>query len=275
MRTAVITGANRGIGYAVARQLGARDQRIVLVCRDPARGEDARAALARSGATVELVPGDLGTVATARTAADRIAAACPRIDVLVHNAGIWPTRPVRTADGLEQSFVTNHLAPFLLNHALAPALTATGGRVVQVSAGLAVKGVADPERTPTGADFHRIRTYCDTKLCNLLMVPLFARRWADTGITINAVHPGVIRTGLGDPGGATGLLLKAVKLLWKDTETGARPVLRLATDPGLAGVSGRYFDVDTETPPPGDPEPAQRLWDQALELTGLTRRDVA
>ncbi|HET9139023.1 SDR family NAD(P)-dependent oxidoreductase [Actinophytocola sp.] len=272
MRTAVVTGANRGIGYAVARQLGELGHRVVLVCRDRDRGETARAALAAGGATAQVVAGDLGSVAGIHTAAERIAAACPEIDVLVHNAGIWPTRP-RHTDGLEQSFVTNHLAPFVLNHTLAPRFAA-GARVVQVSAGLYVKGTADPERTPAGADFHRMRTYCDTKLCNLLLVPLFARHWRDTGVTINAVHPGVIRTGLGDPGGLTGLLLKTVKLLWKDTSTGARPVVRLATDPGLGGVTGRYFDVDREAPGPDDPELAQRLWAQALDLTGLARRDV-
>ena len=103
MRTAVVTGANRGIGFAVAQRLGELGHRVVLVCRDRDRGQAARAAL---GGAAELVVADLGSVPGIHAAAGRIAAACPDIDVLVHNAGIWPTR-ARHSDGLEQSFVTS------------------------------------------------------------------------------------------------------------------------------------------------------------------------
>ena len=89
-----------------------------------------------------------------------------------------PSCPRR--NGLEQAFVTNHLAPFLLNHELEPLLVASGARVVQVSAGLYVKGRADPARTPTGLDFHPVRTYADTKLCNLLLVPDASPNAGDT-----------------------------------------------------------------------------------------------
>jgi hypothetical protein len=131
--------------------------------------------------------------------------------------------------------------------------------VVQVSAGLYVKGAVDPERTPVGADFHPIRTYANTKLANLLMLPLFARRWQ--AVTIDAVHPGVIRTGLGDRRGPLGLLLKAVKLTWRSPEEGARPVVRLLHAPG----SGRYFNELREEPVAYDTDLARRLWDDAAK----------
>ncbi|MGV9771070.1 SDR family NAD(P)-dependent oxidoreductase [Streptosporangium sp. NPDC003464] len=274
-RTAVVTGGNRGIGYAVAARLLQDGCDVVLVARDRQRGEAARASLAGSGGTrVRLVVGDLSSVRRARAVAEALSETCPRIDVLVHNAGLWPSRRVLDEDGLEQAFVTNHLAPFLLNHELEPLLTASGARVVQVSAGLYVKGQADPERTPTGLDFHPMRTYADTKLCNLLLVPRHAERWKDAGVTINAVHPGVIRTGLGDRGGPLGYLLKAVKLLWKSPDVGARPVARLALDAEVAGLTGRYFHIEAEQPPApvaADAALADRLWTQALELTGLER----
>jgi NAD(P)-dependent dehydrogenase (short-subunit alcohol dehydrogenase family) len=136
--------------------------------------------------------------------------------------------------------------------------------VVQVSAGLYVKGRVDLDRTPSGADFHRMRSYCDTKRANLLLVPLFARRWQDAGVTIDAVHPGVIRTSLGDPGGALGAVLRLVKRRWAPPETGAAPVVRLADETG----TGRYFNIDTEEPLPSEADLASRLWDQARELTG-------
>ncbi|HEX2316116.1 MAG TPA: SDR family NAD(P)-dependent oxidoreductase [Thermomonospora sp.] len=274
--TVVVTGGNRGIGFAVAARLLEEGCDVVLLSRDRNRGERAREALARGAASrgPRLVVGDLSSVRTTREAAGALRDACPRIDVLIHNAGVWPARRTLTEDGLEQAFVTNHLAPFLLNHELEPRLTASSARVVQVSAGLYVKGQADPGRTPTGLDFNAMRTYADTKLCNLLLVPLFAERWQDAGVTVNAVHPGVIRTGLGDRRGPLGWLLKAVKLTWKSPATGAVPVTRLALSGEVAGLTGRYFHLTEEQPPApvaADRALAERLWAQACELTGVAR----
>jgi NAD(P)-dependent dehydrogenase (short-subunit alcohol dehydrogenase family) len=252
VKTAVVTGGNRGIGRAVVESLVAKGYRVVALSRQP---------VAIPGA--EVVTGDLASSRTVADAARVLAGACPSIDVLVHNAGVWPTRRLLNEDGIEQAFAVNHLAPFQLNLALEDRVR----RVVQVSAGLYVKGTVDPARTPTGADFHRMRTYCATKLANLLVLPLFARRWQDAGVTIDALHPGVIRTRLGDPGGPLGLVLKAVKLTWAKPADGAAPVVRLA---GAEGT-GRYFDVDEEAPLPHDPALADALWAQALELTGVAR----
>jgi NAD(P)-dependent dehydrogenase (short-subunit alcohol dehydrogenase family) len=249
MRTAVVTGGNRGIGLAVCEALVHKGFRVVAVVRDPA---------ASGPPDTEVVHGDLASRRTVAELAVRLAETCPTIDLLVHNAGVWPTRLRHNEDGIEESFAVNHLAPFQLNLTLESRLR----RVVQVSAGLYVKGRVDPERTPYGQDFHRMRTYCDTKRANLLLVPLFAQRWQD--VTIDAVHPGVIRTGLGDPGGALGLVLRMVKRRWAAPVDGAAPVVRLASDTG----TGRYFNVDAEEPGPDEPALAGQLWDQARELTG-------
>ncbi|OAA19788.1 dehydrogenase of unknown specificity, short-chain alcohol dehydrogenase like [Frankia sp. EI5c] len=310
--TAVVTGGGRGIGLAVAGQLARAGLRVVIVARDPARGERACAELRRTaldapcgtgdtrlphGAAgppeprIDLVVGDLSDSAGVRTAAERLLDACPRLDVLVHNAGIWPASRVLNADGVEQAFATNHLAPFLLNHLLRDRLAATGSHVVQVTAGLYAKARIDLGRTPRGEDFHPIRTYANTKAANLALVPLFAQDWwaAGAGIRIDAVHPGVIRTGLGDRPGPLGLVLKVAKRFWTPAEAGAAPVVRLALDAGPepgpgaglgaglgagfgAGASGRYFEVEKETPlgpPVNDPDLARGLWEQALALTGV------
>ncbi|GAA0283951.1 SDR family NAD(P)-dependent oxidoreductase [Cryptosporangium japonicum] len=270
-KTVVVTGANRGIGYAVAEELVRRGYRVVLVSRRAGASAAAAAALApvASGPPPVAAVGDLATLSGIRAAADTIRDACPRLDVLVHNAGLWPSRRTLTADGFEESFAVNHLAPFLLNHLLEPELAAARGRVVQVSAGLYVKGRADPARTPTGADFSGLRTYADTKLCNLLLMPLFAERWADRGITINAVHPGVIRTGLGDRSGPIGVLLRLAKRRWATPAEGAGPIVRLVTEPTGTGA---YHHLDEPTPltaPATDRALAERLWSQAAELTGV------
>lgn len=248
MRTAVVTGGNRGIGYALCEALARKDFRVVAVTRE---------APAPQG--VEVVHGDLSSRRTVATLAETLSKTCPTIDVLIHNAGIWPTKLRHNEDGIEESFAVNHLAPFQLNLALEQRLT----RVVQVSAGLYVKGKIDPTRTPWGKDFHRIRTYCDTKRANLLLVPEFAKHW-QANVTIDAIHPGVIRTNLGDPGGLLGAILRLVKRRWSPPETGATPIVRLATIPG----TGRYFNIDNEEPIPTDPDLAQQLWTQAKALTG-------
>ncbi|ONH61700.1 retinol dehydrogenase [Frankia sp. CcI49] len=305
--TAVVTGGNRGIGLAVASRLLHASVRVVLVARDPARGEQARAQLdadwrarnaLNTGSTgaghdagrprVLLVVGDLSDVAGVRATAAAVLDACPTLEILIHNAGIWPASRILNADGLEQAFATNHLAPFLLNHLLQERLAASRARVVQVSAGLYVKARIDLDQTPRGEDFHPIRTYATTKACNLALVAPFARRWQDagTGIRINAVHPGVIRTGLGDRRGPLGLLLKTAKRFWTPVEQAAPPITRLALDTeagagtapvvnggqDLGTVTGRYFEIGQEMPlasPLDDTALARRLWVQAAELTGV------
>ncbi|MBN6057694.1 SDR family NAD(P)-dependent oxidoreductase [Nonomuraea sp. RK-328] len=251
----VVTGGNRGIGRAVAAEAVRRGHRVTIVARRPDEG----AAAAREiGA--RLVVADLSSVRTVRQAAGQLATALPGIDVLVHNAALWPSRRVLNEDGFEQAFFTNHLAPFLLNHLLEERLR----RVVQVSAGLYVTGKVDPDRTPTGEDFHPMKTYANTKLANLLMLPLFAERWRAAGVTIDAVHPGVLRTGLGDRGGALGLILKTVKRAWKPAEQAAPVVADLLAAEG----TGRYFHESKQVPlqPAAlDDALARRLWNDAAK----------
>lgn len=272
-KNAIVTGGNRGIGHAVARALVARGLRVVILCRDEGAGRRARDELAAAGpGEVELVVGSLDSVRATRRAAAALAAACPTLDVLIHNAGVWPSRLERNEDGLERAFVVNHLAPFLLNHLLEPRLVEARARVVQVSAGLYVRGRPALDHTPTGGDFSALGTYPTTKLCNLLLVPRFAERWRGRGVTINAVHPGVIRTGLGDRSDLLGGVLRLVKRLWKTPEEGARPVVRLALDPALEGVTGRYYHLEEEAelhPVARNDELAAALWRQACELCGI------
>ncbi|WP_030453535.1 SDR family NAD(P)-dependent oxidoreductase [Herbidospora cretacea] len=252
----VVTGGNRGIGYAVCAELARRGHRVVVVARDAVRGEQAVRSLPGEAA---LVVGDLSAVSGMHAVAGRLAEVCPRIDVLVHNAGLWPSRLTLTADGLEEAFAVNHLAPFTLNRLLEDRLT----RVVQVSAGLYVKGKADPERTPYGRDFHPLRTYADTKRCNVETLPLFAERWRERGVTIDAVHPGVINTGLGARGGPAGLLLKVAKRFWKTPGQGAVPVVALTE----RSTTGRYYDELQEIPMNVDRDLGLRLWEQAGTLS--------
>ena len=250
-RVCVVTGGNAGIGKAIVQALAAQQAQVVLVSRDKERGETAVQDICQSlpNAHVELVVGDLGTIATTRQLAHTLLDRYPAIHVLINNAGIWPTKKQLNADGLEQSFMVNHLAPFMLNRLLFERLKASApARIVNVSAGLYVNGRVDLTKTPYGHDFHPIRTYASTKLCNVLCLPLEAAQLAGSGVTLNAVHPGVINTDLGIMRGPLGWLMKLVKRGWGTPEQGAVAPVWLATAPELASTHGQYFNEKEAIP---------------------------
>jgi NAD(P)-dependent dehydrogenase (short-subunit alcohol dehydrogenase family) len=246
MTTTVITGATAGIGLAIATDLARAGHRVLLVGRNPDRLASAatvvRGAAAGSTQVLEVV-GDLATVRGSRAVGDAIVQRLDRVDALVHCAGLWPTRKVITADGFEEAFAVNHLAPAILNERLRPLLAASApARIVQVSAGLYIKGRVDLERDPRGDSFHRFRTYATTKLWNLLGTLELARSLDGTSIAVTAVHPGVVRTKLGDPGGLLGVVLRLVKRSWLTPEQGARGPVYLVGAPDPAARHGMYFD---------------------------------
>lgn len=144
--------------------------------------------------------------------------------VLVHNAGIWPSRREVTADGLERAFVVNHLAAAALQESLL-AHEGCVSRILVISAGLAVKGRFDPARTPSGADFSAIRTYATTKLCFALWMRDVAARFPSVDVAV--VHPGVVRTGLGARSGPLGWLLAMAKRRWESPEACSARLARI------------------------------------------------
>jgi NAD(P)-dependent dehydrogenase (short-subunit alcohol dehydrogenase family) len=274
-RTIVVTGANAGIGKAVVHQLADAGHHVVAVSRDVARGraalEEIRSAV--PSARLDLVQGDLSTVAAVRDLTNRLLAAYPTIHVLVNNAGVWLNKRQLNADGIELTFMVNHLAPFLLSTLLLDRLKASApARIVNVNAGLYALGEADLDKLPTGANFKPFKTYMHSKLCNVYFTTELARRIEGSGVTINALHPGVIRTNLGNVGGLTGLLLKVVKRSWKTPEDGAKPIVRLAIAPDLTAANGQYFDELKQVPlakNAQDPELSQRLWELSEKLCSV------
>ena len=275
-RVCVVTGGNAGIGRAIVEALAQQQVRVVLVSRDKVRGETAVQEIhsALPQANIDLVVGDLSSVDKTRQLAQTLLNRYPAIHLLVNNAGVWPTKKQLNEDGLEMGFMVNHLAPFMLNQLLQERLRASApARIVNVSAGLYVNGRVDLQKTPYGHDFHPIRTYASTKLCNLLCLPLEAEQLADSGVTINAVHPGVINTKLGIMRGPLGWLMKLVKRSWATPEQGAIVPVWLATAPELAEVNGRYFNEKEEAPLADvaqNTELAQQIWQLSLDLTQIT-----
>lgn len=242
-RTAVVTGANSGIGYVTARELARRGARVLLACRSEERG---RAAVDRllgevPGARAEFAPLDLGDLASVRRFADAYDSA--RLDLLINNAGVMALPHRRTADGFETQFGVNHLGHFALTGLLLPRLLETpGARVVTVSSGLHALGNIDIGDLNSERNYRRWLAYGRSKTANLLFVHELARRLAATGAdtVAAAAHPGYASTNLQSAGprmmgrrGTERFMALGNRFVAQPATAGALPTLYAATAPGV------------------------------------------
>ncbi|WP_437739821.1 SDR family oxidoreductase [Sorangium sp. So ce1504] len=264
-KVCVVTGGNTGIGKETARGFAQRGAKVVLACRDTGRGEAARDDIARSTGRkdVEVIALDLGSKASIRAFGERFRAAHERLDVLVNNAGVWRSSRGTTEDGLEATFGVNHVGTWLLTQDLLPLLKKSApSRVVVLSSKLHYRGRMDWE----DLQFERRKygttaAYAQSKLANVLFTKALARRLEGTGVTVNAVHPGVVRTDLMRD--YPKLLMKLFNLFLLTPEQGAECSLHVATAPELAGVTGEYFEKSRIKPAAEaalDEAAQERLW---------------
>lgn len=295
-KTAIVTGANNGLGWATTRELLLHGAHVVLACRDVAKGHAAldRLRAEAVGAVGELraevLALDLSILSSVRSCAEAFLAAHDRLDLLVNNAGIMMTPYGLTADGYELQFGTNHLGHFALTGLLLDALAAApGSRVVSLSS-LAHRGGSMDFANPLFADggYSPSAAYNRSKLANLLFTHALDRRLRAAGQDTLAVaaHPGVVGTDLfGHVFDRPALRpARAVfNAVMPRPADGARPTLRAATDPGARG--GDYFGPGGPGELRGaprraksseaahDPATARRLWELSEELTGVRYLD--
>lgn len=247
-RVAVVTGANGGLGLEVARELARKGAHLVMASRDQAKAEAARASIREEipGASLELRPLDLASVASVREAAARILADHPRIDILVNNAGVMGIPERRTEDGFEMQLGVNHLGHFALTALLLPALLRSeDARVVSVtSTGRHARGELDPDNPHLVGRYDPWRAYGQSKLANVrFALELDARfRAAGTSARSIVVHPGFANTDLQarsvreTGGGRSQRFFRAAVARYGMTPArGALALLRAATDPGGEG----------------------------------------
>jgi NAD(P)-dependent dehydrogenase (short-subunit alcohol dehydrogenase family) len=272
-RVCMVTGASGGIGKATAAGLARRGATVALLVRSRARGEAARDEIARATGSrdLHLVLADLSRQADVRRAAAEVRAVFGAVHVLVNNAGTYTARRKETEDGIELQWAVNHLAPFLLAHLLMPALTAgSPARVVAVSSN--AHKFADlrwDDLQMKRGRYRGLRQYCNTKLANLLFTRELARRAADSGVTANAMHPGVVATELllgGFPP------LRLVRRFMRTPEQGAATAVYLATDPAAAAFTGEYFIESRPIrldPRATDDAAARRLWELSAAMVGV------
>jgi NAD(P)-dependent dehydrogenase (short-subunit alcohol dehydrogenase family) len=276
-KVVVITGATSGIGQVAAGRLADMGARVVLVARDRARGAALVSRLRARGPGLahRAHYGDLSSVADTKRVAAEIAAAEPRVDVLINNAGaLFNTRRV-TADGLELTFATNHVAYAVLTHGLRGCLAAGAPSRVINTASDAHRGATlafDDLQSARG--YSGLKVYGRSKLCNILYTRELARRWAGTGVTANSLHPGFVATRFGDQsGGLLSYVVRAAKLVAGiSPEKGAATLVYLASSPEVATITGGYFykcKAAQPTREAQDDAAARRLWSETERLAGI------
>ena len=281
-RTAVVTGANSGIGFETARALAAKGARVVLACRNEEKGRDAgrRLRAAVPGADARFEPLDLGALASVRRFAEKLAAEERRLDLLVNNAGVMMPPYGKTADGFETQIGTNHLGHFALTGLLLPLLRATAkARVVSVSSLAHFWGAIAFDDLQSERSYNATRAYGQSKLANLLFARELQRRFETAGVDAlsAAAHPGSTRTELQRH---SGLMNAIVAVFSQQPPEGALPSLYAATAPDVRG--GEYFGPSgfagclgppgraRSSPRANDAAAARRLWDVSEELTRVS-----
>ena len=287
-RTAIVTGANSGLGRIVARELARHGAKVIIASRDSAKGDAAAAAITAAfpSATVEAAQLNLADLASIRAFAGRTRAAEARLDLLVNNAGVMAAPYQKTADGFELQFATNHLGHFALTGLLLPLLRAqSGGRIVTVSSNSHKRGRMRFDDLQGERRYSRWGAYSQSKLANLLFALELDRRLkaAGSGLISVAAHPGYSATNLqlsGPPPYERLVMRVANRLVAQSAEIGALPLLYAATAPGLPG--GSYVGPDgmgemrghpilvRATKRANDAADARRLWEISERLTGIT-----
>jgi NAD(P)-dependent dehydrogenase (short-subunit alcohol dehydrogenase family) len=283
-RTAVITGANTGLGYETAAALATKGAHVVLAVRNLDKGKAAADLITRAtpGADVELQELDLTSLESIRAAADELRSKHDQIDLLINNAGVMMTPKSTTKDGFELQFGTNHLGHFALTNLLLDrVVAASGSRVVTVSSvgHRFARGIRFDD-LQWERDYGRIRAYGQAKLANLLFTYELQRRLQGTNTIAVAAHPGGSRTEL--TRNLPPLVAAASRLaepFFQSADMGALPSLRAATDPGVLG--GQYYGPDGFGEQRGYPKVVAsseashdvhaqaRLWKVSEELTGV------
>ena len=277
-RVVVVTGANSGIGLAASRRLASMGAQVVMVCRDPQRGEAARRSVAEraKGEPPLLELADLSSLDAVRDLASRIAGRFERLDVLVNNAGILLPRRSESVDGIEMTFATNVLAGFLLVHELLPLLRGTeSSRIVHVtSGGMYTQKIDVEDPFFESKPFNGVVAYAQTKRAQVILSEMWADRLNADGITSNCMHPGWADT----PGVRDSLprFYGLMRPILRTPDQGAYTLVWLAASDEAATYTGRLFFDRTPrrthvmSRTKESPSDRDRLWALCAELCGIS-----
>ena len=272
----VLTGATSGIGKALAADLAKTGETLVIVAREAGRGSTVlkELTLAAQNRNIDLQLCDLSILSSVRNLAEILRSRYQTIDVLINNASVYRRKRVVTVDGYEEMFAANHLGPFLLTNLLLEPLQAA----VQANGSARILNLTAPSTVPLNFDdlhgernFNSLKTFGATKMANLLFTFELARRLENTGIAVNAIHPGLARSGLMREGNLLMRLFTRVASPPPEKVTG--PILQAAVAPEFDSTTGKFLHNGQVIEAPVyalDRTAQQRLWEISESLTQLT-----
>lgn len=270
---AIVTGANSGLGKVAALELAKTGMQVTLVCRNPEKGKSVlREIKSVSGnQRVELLLCDLSSQRQVAELAKKIRSRYPRVDILLNNAGAINSRRTLTEDGIENTFATNHLAYFHLINLLLDRLKASpAARVINVASQAQQGGKIHWEDPGLAEKYSGMKAYMQSKLANIMFSNELVNRLKGTKISVNVVHPGVVRTGFGrNDGGFMEFVVKLFGPLLRSPEKGAETAVWLALAPEVEGITGQYFHdkhIISARPITHDREALKRLWQLSAEM---------
>jgi len=278
-RLVVITGATSGIGYVTARKYAAHGADLLFINRNEKKSEELCKELrAEFNSNCSYIISDFSRLSDVHSAAKQLAALERNIDVLIHNAGVYLTQRTLTQDRFEAVFQTNYLSTFILNYYLLDKLKMqSSGRILFVNSEAYRFAVAGLHFDDLFWDQHRysgIKSYGAAKMAQLLSMIKLNEYYQGTGITVNAMHPGNVKTNSGQN---NGWLYKKLKSIFIDRsarplEVAAEALYYLGVSSQLDHVSGKFFNLTTEeepAPPALDKNAAEKLWKISIDLGGL------
>jgi NAD(P)-dependent dehydrogenase (short-subunit alcohol dehydrogenase family) len=276
-RICVLTGATSGVGYHAARHLAQGGAHIILVCRNTERASFVQNELKRDyNAQVEVVQADFSRLDDVRKAASDILKHYPRLDVLINNAGLHNTTRKLTESGIEMVFCVNHLASFLFTRLLLQRLAESApARILQInSEGHRFGGLDLDDINWEKRKYKGLKGYGASKVAQLLTVWGFTDQLKGSGVTINAMHPGDVKTNIGMNNGWLYRLHKRLLItpLLKDPERSGSAIYYLVAAPEMAEVTGRFFHLTIDEKPAAhalDRSLGRRVWSLSEKLTGL------
>jgi retinol dehydrogenase 12 len=276
-KTCVVTGATDGVGKVTARALAEQGAAVLLVGRNPHKTEEATRQIREQtgNASVDFLLADLSSQKQVRGLAQAIRERCPRLDVLVNNAGGFFGARRETEDGIELTFALNHLAYFLLTNLLLDLLKQSApARIVNVSSEAHQGGRLDFDDPEGRKRFSGWAAYGQSKLANVLFTYALAKRLQGSGVTVNVLHPGFVASNFASGNGWRSALMRPfILLLGMNVERGARTQIYLASSPEVEGKSGLYWvkcRPARASAASRDEAAAERLWQISAQMTGLS-----
>ena len=281
-RVCIVTGATSGVGYQAAKHLAKGGAHVVMVCRNREKAESVKTELeSQHAARCDVVLADFSRLADVRTAAQAILSEYPHIDVLINNAGVHFTHRVLTVDGIETVFAVNHLASFLFTRLLLSRLIESApARIIQVnSQGHRFGGLDLDDLNWEKRHYNGYLSYGASKTAQLLTVWELTDRLLGSGVTINAMHPGEVKTNIGMNNELLFQWYQRIFIWWmlKDPNISGNAIYYLAASPEMAGVSGKYFNQTIEEKPAKqalDREMGKLIWEISEKLTGLDSKVI-